>query len=109
MKERKKERNVIAPRHDGEKGLLGIRGKAQLEAGTYGRGQSGHDPELGHVRRGGRGRGRGEWGTKGSSQEAKRHQESRKPKWLDSVGQVSPALGLASSGRVQSRPARRIQ
>lgn len=56
---KEKGKDMAASRYDGRESLLWIFRRAQSEAGTSGRVQSGHDlSELGHVGKGG-GEGRG--------------------------------------------------
>lgn len=60
------------PRYGGGENLLQLYGRAQAQAGVSGRVQSGHDQaELGHVGRRGKGRKKGERGTRYISQESK--------------------------------------
>lgn len=47
---------MTAPTYDGGESLLSIKGSAQTEAGVSGRVQNEHDPELGHVKREGKGK-----------------------------------------------------
>lgn len=49
-----KGKDMTAPEYGGGEGLLLIKGRAELEVGTSGGFQSGHDQtERGHVRKGG--------------------------------------------------------